>query len=144
MSKTNWKGFERWIAKALGVERYSKTALGEKAPDVLKQLDVNTTLVIECKNRNSINIDKEMEDSEKYRVTDTDIVVLCYRKTNSKKVDVFLREKDFEKLCCQLMKVVRTQKTYLQIQEMVVRLDWKDFLGMVKLWPVRLSQKKRK
>ena len=144
MSKTNWKGFERWIAKALGVERYSKTALGEKAPDVLKQLDVNTTLVIECRNRNNINITKEIEDAESHRVADTDIVALCYRKTNSKKVDVFLKMKDFQKFYSKLIKVVRTQKTYLQTQEMVVRLDWKDFLGMVEIWQVHLSQKKRK
>ncbi len=132
MSKTNWKGFERFIANALGVERFSKTALGTKVPDVLKELG-DHTLVIECRNRTNIVIEKSMVDAESHRMSEKDIVTLCYRKTNSKKVDVYMEMKDFKKLYKWLNKLIRVEKNYLQLQNMVVRLDWNDFLWMVKL-----------
>jgi len=129
VSRTNWKGFERFIARALGVERYSKSHLGEKAPDVIKELG-DYLLVIECRNRKNINLSKEIEDAESHRMDHRDIVALCFRKTNSKKIDVYMKIKDFEKF---YQNVFRTQKSYLQSQEMVVRLNWENFLWMIKI-----------
>ena len=131
MSKTNWKGFERDVGKALEVERYSKTALGEESPDIIKYIG-KYFLVIECKNRKYINVDEEMNEVEKYRRDKKDIIILCLRKTNSKKTGAYMKMKDFKKLYKWLKKLMKTKKTYLQTEEIVVRLDWNDFLWMVK------------
>jgi len=131
MSKTNWKGFERDVARALEVERYSKTTLGEESPDIIKYIG-KYFLVIECKNRKYINTDEEMNEAEKYRRDKKDIIILCFRKTNSKKTDVYMKMKDFKKLYKWLKELIKAEKRYLQTEEMAVRLDWNDFLFMVK------------
>ena len=130
MSRTNWKGFERFVARALGVERYSKGHLGESAPDVVKKFG-DYTLIIECRNRKILKLEEYMKDAKSYRKGSKDIIILCYRKTNSKMIDVFLTIKDFEKLYYQSTNIC--QKTYLQIQEIVLKLDWNDFLYIVKV-----------
>ena len=127
MSKTNWKGFERDIAKALGVERYSKNHLGESVPDVVKQLDPDNFLVVECKNKKSIVVKKEMNSIEKYRESEKDIPIICFRKTNSSITSVFIRLKDYKRL----YKWVKKRKKSLHLGSIVISLSWKDFLRMV-------------
>ena len=127
MSKTNWKGFERDIAKALGVERYSKFHLGESVPDVIKKLDSDNFLVIEAKNRKSIVVGKEMQKIEKYRETDKDIPVIAFRKTNSSITTIYIRLKDFRRL----YRWSKRKKNSLHLDSIVVNLNFKDFKKMV-------------
>lgn len=124
---SNWKSFERDVAKMFGVERHSKTALGESVPDVLKKLDNNHTLVIECKNKKVVVVEKEMKDIEKHRINKGDIPILCYRKTNSKKTQVFMKLKDFKIF---YKWVIRVRKSCVQSEEIVIRLDIEDFKWM--------------
>ncbi len=127
MSKTGWKKFELDIARALGVERYSKSHLGESVPDVVKCLDPGNRLLIECKNRNNLIIEKEIKEIEKYRENESDILLICYRKTYSNKTKVLMRLKYFKKL----YRWIKNGKRDLQFENIVVSLEWSDFKGMV-------------
>lgn len=54
--KTNpqtWKSFERRVARMFGVERHSKTRLGEEVPDVVAEVELSRKVVlcVECKLR---------------------------------------------------------------------------------------------
>ena len=128
MSKTNWKGFERDIARSLGVERYSKSHLGMSVPDVIKKLKSKLRLIIECKNKKHIVIEKEMKSAKKHLKSEKDLSILCFRKTGSPKTNVFISLRDFRKIFATVDK-----KNYLQMQDITLSLKWKDFLKIISL-----------
>ena len=125
MSRTNWKGFELVVAKALGVERYSKSYLGESAPDVIKPMK-NFNIVIDTKNRKKLNLVDEILNLEAYKTNSSDVMLLCFRKTNSKKTVVYIKVFYFLRLLEEAI------KRDLQFEDLVINLSWEDFLGMVK------------
>jgi len=122
---SNWKGFERFVSKALGVERYSKSHLGESAPDIVKSMG-NFDVVIDCKNRKVLNVEGGILKLEAYKTNSSDIMAICYRKTGKHNIDVYM------KMFYLLRLLKEAKEKDLQFADLVVRLDWKDFLDMVK------------
>ncbi|MBA7711392.1 hypothetical protein ES703_120353 [subsurface metagenome] len=125
MSRTGWKRFELFVAKALGVERNSKKHLGESAPDVIKPMGI-FDIVIDCKNQKALKLVDEILNLERYKTNNSDIMAICFRKTNSKKTIVYMKTFYFLRL------MEEGIKKNLRFKDLVVSLSWEDFLGMVK------------
>ncbi|KKN52036.1 hypothetical protein LCGC14_0616880 [marine sediment metagenome] len=125
MSRTNWKGLERKVAGDLGVERNSKKCQGESGPDVIKDFG-DFRVIIECKNRNSVDVDKDLSQAEEYCNQERDIPLLVFRETGKKSIDVFIKLSYFKKL----YKKVKEKGSLFA--ETVLQLRYEDFVRMMK------------
>lgn len=119
MSRTNWKGLERAVAKDLGVKKVGNT--GESTADVVVKMG-RRSIYIECKNRKNINIREELEKvSKKRRDLINDFSALVYKKTNSRKNAVFMKAEDF----------VLLEKSSLLNKDIIIELQYEDFINLV-------------
>ena len=126
MSRTNWKGLERKVARDLGEERNSKRGLGESVPDVVKKLDDGSSIIIETKNKVSVNIEESLKQVEKY-IKKGDIPVFVFRKTGKHSLEVYIKLRYF-RLLCKKMK----EKSSFFSGNMVLQLTYKDFLCIIR------------
>ena len=125
MSKTNWKGFELKVARDLGTERVLMK--GKSVSDVIKEIG-DIRLVIDCKNRISLNVVESFEKLLKYKEKKGDILVLIYRKTNSRKIEVYMLTTDLVKLILGIGK----EFVFSPFINFLVMIDYKDFLKLVR------------
>jgi len=124
MSRTNWKGLELLVARALGVERYSKKHLGEEGPDVVKELD-DYSIIIETKNRESVDVEESLKQVEGY-AKKGDIPVFIFRKTRKHSLEAYIRLKHFRLLYKKLK-----EKNALLSGNIILQLKYGDFIHIV-------------
>jgi len=125
MSRTNWKGLELLVARALGVERYSKKHLGEEGPDVVKKLD-GYSIIIETKNRESVDVEKSLKQVEGY-TKKGDIPVFIFRETRKHSLEAYMRLKYFRLLYKKLK-----EKNALLSGNIILQLTYKDFICAIR------------
>jgi len=122
-NKSNWKGFEKEIADALGGKRrnFSQFASarsrnrGSNVTDIffpkskLKEMPFLRDLKIECKKRRSLNVyDEFLVARLKYQKSETDQVILaCRRPMSTKK---WKKTKTRERLIKKAIKIGMTKK----------------------------------
>ena len=102
-ASTTWKSFERRVAKMFGVERNSKSGLGEPIPDIIAAVPpmkkTRIFLSIECKIRGSIPkfLREVMEQIEKSsKIGYSPIAIVKEKSKQDKDSYVFMRLSTFK------------------------------------------------
>jgi len=95
-------------------------------------------VVIDTKNRKRLDIEGGILNLEAYKTNSSDVMVLCFRKTNSKKTVVYMKVFYFLRLLEEAI------KRDLQFEDLVINLRWEDFLGMVKKIESKLKTRGKK
>jgi len=131
--KSNWKIFERKLARELRGKRILKK--GKSVPDIKIEVNNKTDIYIEAKKRKNSSIPKWFRNMYKYEGEKKNTLrVLCYVKPYSRNIKVFMSVRTYRKIIT-LFKGKPGSHSYsiykTDFMSSIIELDYKSFKNII-------------